>query len=427
MKNWLDSLEQSAEPTMDECIAELGRHIDWLTKLKDVPQDPQWHGEGDVHIHTDMVLAELYQLLRSDASHITGWQRQALILGALLHDVGKLRRTKEMEIKGVMRIACPQHESVGRDYLAFKLMGLPLPFKVSWTVLGLVGEHHMPKLLVVKNQDKGRYLALSRRANLELLYWLEVADMRGRICPDLATQLQHLDEFRLFAEEYGVWQQAYFPTGLEILIAGESEQVQRYIIGRAIDDMQNANITMAEEALSRCYQHKAHHSHLVVLCGPSGSGKSTYVKQHYKDYECVSLDEIRDELNGNRASQKNPGQVLHQAKDQLKVLLRTKQNLVWDATSLRRDFRKIVCDFGRDYHGLVTLVVFLQSEKDLFAGNAKRTTAVTDDVLLSQLDRYQFPTVDEAHEYVVVGAKGEILWQSALLPGQQQKELHYES
>jgi CRISPR/Cas system-associated protein Cas10 (large subunit of type III CRISPR-Cas system) len=77
-----------------------------------------------------MVLDELYILLREQVPHIQGRRRQALILGVLLHDIGKPVRTKSVEIQGIERIASPQHESVGRSYLAFKLSALNLPFKV---------------------------------------------------------------------------------------------------------------------------------------------------------------------------------------------------------------------------------------------------------------------------------------------------------
>jgi len=415
MKVWLDSLQHDATPCIDECVNVLGQKIEWLRELKNVPQDPEWHAEGDVYIHTGMVLDELYGLLESDALHINGWQRQALILGALLHDVGKTQRTKEMEIKGVIRIACPQHEAVGRSYLAFKLMELELSFQVVWTVLGLVGEHHMPKLLVVKNKEQGEYFALSRRANLELLYWLEVADMRGRICPDLPSQLQHLEEFKMFAEEYGVWNKDYYPNELGHLLATESDKAKKYIAAHAIEGLQQGFITMAEEALGKCYEHKEQHSHLVVLCGPSGIGKSSFVAKHYADFNLVSLDEIREEINGCRTNQKNRGQVIHRAKELLKENLRSKKDVVWDATNLRSDFRKIVCDLGRDYHALVTLVVFLAPEKEIYSGNSNRQYSVPADVLLKQLESYQFPLVDEAHHYMVVGLKSEILWQSELV------------
>ncbi|WP_087024826.1 AAA family ATPase [Thaumasiovibrio subtropicus] len=406
MEAWLKSLAVDAEPSMDECVAILGKELEWLHELKHTSQDPEWHGEGDVHVHTGMVLDALYLLLRSEAQHIRGLQRQALILGAVLHDIGKPRRTQQVEIRGVPRIASPKHEEVGRNYLAIKLMSLPLAYEVIWTVLGLVGEHHMPKLLVVKNASKGGYLTLSRRVDTELLYWLEVADMRGRICPDLSKQLGLLEEFKLFADEYDVWGKAYQPRTLDSHIKTETPQAQRYLRAMTIADMQNDQVVQEEECLARHFRHKENYAHLVVLCGPSGAGKSTYVSQHFKHYQLISLDEIREEISGNRSSQKSSGQVMQLAKRRLKVALSQKADVVWDATNLRQDFRKIIVDFGKDYHALVTLVVFSCSETALRSGNANRRYSIPDTVLTQQLSKYQFPVVDEAHEYLVIGEKG---------------------
>ena len=281
--HWLKTLSETATPSIDECVAVLGKRFDWLHLLKSTPQDPEWHGEGDVHIHTGMVLNELYNLLENDASHITGWRRQSLILGALFHDIGKPKHTKDMEIRGTMRTASPKHENAGRSYLAFKLMELELPFNVVWSILGLVGEHHMPKLLVVKNASKGTYIALARRANLELLYWLEIADMKGRICPDLNKQLTILDEFKMFAEEYKLWQAPFdLSRNLAPLMTADTLKAQSYLYGYSLSDLEESKVTFAEESLSRAFEYKNNHPHLYLTCGPSGSGKSQWIAKNCK-------------------------------------------------------------------------------------------------------------------------------------------------
>jgi len=65
---WLAGLAKCATPDIDECIDVLGEHIDWLYRLKKTPQDDQWHAEGNVHIHTGMVLEELYKILSQEAT-----------------------------------------------------------------------------------------------------------------------------------------------------------------------------------------------------------------------------------------------------------------------------------------------------------------------------------------------------------------------
>ena len=86
MRHWLQQLQIDATPSIDECVTMLGAEIVWLNDLKNTLQDPTWHAEGNVHIHTRMVLNALYALLRTEATHIQGEQRQALILAALLRN-----------------------------------------------------------------------------------------------------------------------------------------------------------------------------------------------------------------------------------------------------------------------------------------------------------------------------------------------------
>ena len=416
LNEWLDTLGYEAKPNIEECIAMLGDQIDWLHHLKHTEQDPEWHGEGNVHIHTNMVLSELYELLATDAQHIRGAKRQVLVLGVLLHDVGKTVRTKIIEINGVKRVASPQHEAVGRSYLAFKLMELNLPFEVIWNVLGLVGEHHMPKRLVVKNMHKGDYLALSRRADLEMLYWMEIADMRGRTCPDLASQLEYLEEFKMFAEEYGVWNKGHSLDGrLVSLLNKENDSTQAYVYSYALYEIENNLITLPEESIARTFTHRNQYSNLIIVCGPSGSGKSTWIQDNCEEFELISLDEIREEINGCRSSQKNRGKIIQLAKERFKACLRKKQNVVWDATNLRTDFRKILCDLGRDYKALVTLVTFLLPEKKLFTSNRNRDFSVPDEVLVKQLDSYQFPAAGEAHRMCIIGEDGKLLYRTGYM------------
>ena len=179
---FLQAIYEGATPSMDECVEALGDRIPLLHQYKTTPQDSGWHAEGDVHIHTGMVLAETYRILETEAAHLSKDRRLSLILAALLHDIAKPLTTKKQDIKGITRTVAPRHESKGRSYLAVKLIDTQLPYHIVEEVLGLVGYHHQPKLLVVKDKPPGEYRRIARLADPELLYWLELADMRGREC-----------------------------------------------------------------------------------------------------------------------------------------------------------------------------------------------------------------------------------------------------
>lgn len=407
---WLESLALEHKPDLEECISFLADYFPLLKEFENTEQDNEWHAEGDVAIHTDMVLKELYFLLVGEAAHIKGEKRQALVLSALLHDIAKPITTRRREISGIDRVVASRHEEIGASYLATKLMALPINHSVIMTIIGLVGFHQMPKLLVIKSFGFSEYFKLSLNADLELLYWLELADMKGRICCDLDMQLDLLEQFKMFAEEYHLWGNTD-PAEMYLnkIQVKPSKSEQIYLNAYAIKQLFCGEIRFIEEAVAKNYESCKKFSHLYIMCGVSGSGKSTWVANNLRGFNVISLDEIRRELNGKRESQKNRGQVLQLAKNRLKKALSQKQNVVWDATNIRKDFRSVLCGLGENYRALVTLVAFQQKESRLRLNNRERQHAVSDCVLSDQLKKLEWPHVTEAHRMLIIGEKGQEL------------------
>ncbi|KIG11968.1 hypothetical protein DB30_02233 [Enhygromyxa salina] len=410
---FIGSIQAGATPSIAEFVEALGPEIPGLCELEATPQDPGWHAEGNVFIHTGMVLDELYELLATRARGISGHRRTALILGAALHDIAKPATTKEMEIQGIRRIAAPRHEMRGRSELVPLLMSFDLEWRTVELVLDLVGYHVTPKFLVVKNRDRGAYLRLAQSADPELLYWLELADMLGRRCADQAQQVEHIEMFAMFARDYGAWRRfgdeaprwrALFRDALAPL----PPTTRDVSYGQFLADLCGGLITQPEEGLARSYRYREPFPELVVTVGPSGSGKSTWVERHLGDHDRISLDEIRAEL-GDRGDQSQNAKVRKLARDRLREALRRKAKVVWDATSLRRDFRDAVTNLARDYGALVTLVCFPRSTRDYQRRNLARTTPVPAGIVARQLATMEWPEAAEAHRALVIGANDELL------------------
>ena len=98
--------------------------------------------------------------------------------------------------------------------------------------------------------------------------------------------------------------------------------------------------------------------------------------------------------------------------ESLKELLRKKERIVWNATSLRRDMREKVIRVGENYNALVTLVAFHLNENELHQRNLDRRHSVTKAVLKRQRQRFQWPQPIEAHRFLVLGSEGNILYHS---------------
>lgn len=416
----LDTLLAGAKPDLSTLVEAFAPLLPSLRLLAETPQDPEWHAEGDVYLHTALVLEELYREMDSPlGASLSPTARRELILAVLCHDLGKPWTTRKMEVRGVERITSPRHEARGRSAVASALVDIGLPWPSFWRIMGLVGSHHEPKLLVVRNQGPGEYKRLSRKVDPELVAWLERADLRGRICPDLDEQLEHLEMFNLGMAEYAPpgWQETWrqhFNQALADRPPGWRDRV----FGEAIRATEAGRVQQPEEADFLIYQEKVAPPELVVLCGPSGSGKSTFIERHLGDHEVISLDALREDLAGDRADQALNGAVRQEGKQRLKNALRPGRKVVWDATCLRKDFRSMVCEKGFAYGALVSLVVFQLSPEALAARNKNRQHPVPGAVLKSQLEQWEWPEVDEAHRLLVIDANHRVLGAFGLCDGQ---------
>ncbi len=397
----LENILQGARPNLDDFTQALGGIFDLLLRLKDTPQDKIWHAEGDVYIHTQMVLEQTYKLL--DQLDWTGQKRLVQVLAAVFHDVAKPVSTKAEIRDGQERIISPGHADKGRSYIAYKLLELGLEPSLAREVMALVGHHHDPKHLVIKDKPSRRYRELARLVDLEAVYVLEQADLWGRHCLDLEEQLEILEFFKLYAQEARVWKQDPYQdwrSFLQTELKEFPEATQNLVIANAIRDAEAGIIFSPEEAIARSYSYREAFSHLVVTCGPSGSGKSTWIEKHFPDYSIISLDELREEISGKREDQSMNGQVIQADKEQLKSHLRKHENVVWDATSLFRTHRSMVLQLGFDYQALVTLAVFHLPEGLIEQRNKQRHHAVPEHILARQLQNADFPYINEAHEII---------------------------
>ena len=146
--------------------------------LVGVPQEPEWHPEGDVWVHTLMVIDQARQ-------RIAGLDRGpalAIMLGAITHDFGKPMTTAVID----GRIRSPGHEEAGVAPAASFLDRLNVHsfggFDVRHAVLGLVA-HHLKPSAFKKAQtpvSDGAFRRLAQKVDLELLALLARADCHGR-------------------------------------------------------------------------------------------------------------------------------------------------------------------------------------------------------------------------------------------------------
>lgn len=149
-----------------------------LIPLETTPQDAEWHPEGDVWVHTLLVLDRA-------AGEIDGLDRPralAVMLGALCHDLGKPPTTRfedgRIRSRGHEEAGVPPALSLLDRWNVHTLLG----YDVRAQVIGLVAHHLKPgQLYEVRDQvSDGAVRRLARKCEPDLLYRVARADCMGR-------------------------------------------------------------------------------------------------------------------------------------------------------------------------------------------------------------------------------------------------------
>ncbi len=149
-----------------------------MASLVGVPQEAEWHPEGDVDVHTLMVVDEARKLI----DELDYARQVAVMLGALAHDFGKPPTTEFVD--GKMRSRGHDEAGVEPTLTFLDTLGIYTlhGFDVRHQVVQLVryhlkpGEYYGAKTPV----GDGAFRRLARKVEPDLLYRVAKADSLGR-------------------------------------------------------------------------------------------------------------------------------------------------------------------------------------------------------------------------------------------------------
>lgn len=352
----------------------------FVSAMSKTQQNPKYHAEGNVWIHTKMVIESLVN--DPEYRSLNERQRQELFIAALLHDVGKISTTKlengewtspNHAVEGAQIV----RELLWRDY---GLCGTEEFQNFRETVCLLVRYHMIapyileaenPAFRLIKTASNGE---LAADFSLELLFILSKADSEGKI-----TQSIHkCSEDAVFAAELAKEEGCY------------NHPLSFYSAYTEFAYLSERNITPGTELYNDTQ------FEVILLCGLPGTGKDTWIKENYGDYPVVSLDDIRREFGISPVG--NQQEVVRIAKTRAKQYLGNNQSFVWNATSVTADIRSKLINLFVRYHAYVK-IVFLETEwEENLRRNAGRTDSVPKPVIERMLTKLTPPERVEAHE-----------------------------
>src|ERR1700677_599422 len=111
------------------------RHFPQLAGLHGVEQDPEWHPEGDVHVHSGLAATQAARF--ADYAGLTGLDRFTVVFAALLHDAGKVTHT---QYDGD-RITSHGHAKAGVVPAQDFLFSIGCPHSIVLRIAPIVREH----------------------------------------------------------------------------------------------------------------------------------------------------------------------------------------------------------------------------------------------------------------------------------------------
>jgi tRNA nucleotidyltransferase (CCA-adding enzyme) len=159
-------------------LGAVGQLFPELHALVGCQQEPEWHPEGDVWVHTLQVIDQA----RLSIDDLPRPQQVAVMLGAVCHDLGKPATTAFID----GRIRSIDHEEQGVAPATSLLDRLRMQsidgYDVRTQVLGMVAQHLKPGMWFKAREEvgDGAFRRLAQKVDLELLARLAKADCLGR-------------------------------------------------------------------------------------------------------------------------------------------------------------------------------------------------------------------------------------------------------
>lgn len=353
----------------------LNKEYDWIRNLKDCPQDKIHHAEGDVWIHTKMVVEELLALPAYQS--LTYEEKQLVYATCLLHDIAKPPCTV---IENDGRVTSAGHARLGEKVSREFLTPFALPYAQQEHICKLVRHHGLPLWFLDKQSPEKAVVQASLFLNTRLLAIVAEADARGRECADKQELLTKIELFKSYCEELNCWGKPrdFASSHTRFLYFHKEDAV--YPDSPIFDD---------------CY------GDVYLLCGIPGAGKDTWIKRNLPDLPVVSLDAIRERMDVDFKD--NQGRVLQESQEEAKRYLRAKKSFVWNATNINRQRRQGLVELFYTYKARVTIVYVHCTLERALSQNRQREVQVKEAVIEQFFAKLEPPTLDEAHEVLLVG------------------------
>lgn len=164
-----------------------------LDALRGCPQNPLFHPEGDVWVHTLMAIDNAAFLLH----HVPPFWKLGFMFGVLCHDIGK-PETLDPET-----LTTYGHENVGRAIAKRFLIRMTQQKDIVDQTLAIVYAHMRPGALFKSKSTDGAWRRLHNTVPLQVLAWVTQADGTARTGRDVEVPVDELELIFHYSSLFG--------------------------------------------------------------------------------------------------------------------------------------------------------------------------------------------------------------------------------
>lgn len=352
----------------------VNKYSELFERMKATPQDPVHHQEGDVYVHTEMVLNALLSL--PEFGQLTDFEQEILVYTALFHDVCK---PDTIEISPDERISNPRHATKGANLVRQILDKEDFDYELISKVFYMVYYHGYPLRFFEKEQPLKSAIKMSLLANNQLLYLFAKADLLGRVCEDSDSLFYNLECFKEYCVENGIYDR---PKQFHA-------DFDRFYYFNQDDSFPDTQIFHQFDF------------EVFMMVGLPASGKDTYIKKHLTHLPVISLDQIRVEMKVKPTD--NQGIVIQYAKEKSKEFCRQKRSFVWNATNITKNMRSTLVSLWLPYNPKINMVFTYKNIDKTLKDNELREqeNKIPNAKILHLFEKLEFPDITECHSLLL--------------------------
>lgn len=376
--NWKNLLPKSSNGFEIDWKSIEAAFPDWINSMKNCPQEPDYHLEGDVWTHTKMVMNALIE--NTDFQSLNETEREILFFTALLHDVGKPYTLKRDEDNG--RITSKGHSKRGSKESRIMLWFAGAPPYIRENIANLITHHQLPYTWE-KKASIFELREISQSVNMKLLCNLSLADAIGRITRPVQEKNLIIDRVKLFkyaCEDENCLTQPWTydfsnPHAERLYWEGKGDVFE----GRDV------------------FWEKG--SEVILLSGLPASGKDYWCELYGKDLPVLSLDTLREKMKIKNNS-KAKGEAIQLMNEMARELLRDNAPFIWNATHFSTSMREKNINLLRQYGATVRIVHLESDYNTLIKRNNERGSTLPSSKIIDMAWKWEPALPTEAHEVI---------------------------